>query len=276
MERAGGWSPLLELILGDRFDVNLVRPVSQSQSPNARPGSGEKRVFRNASAAVRLNRSIQNSQGHVRRDHFDHRDLGARFLISHRIHHVGSFQREQACLLDLHARDRDVGANRSLFGNRFPESYARLHPFAHRFEGALGYADATHTVMDAPRPQSPLRDLKSPPFAKQDVRGRHTNVIKCDFAVAVRRVVVAEYFQQSLDLHPSRVHRHQNHGLLLVSGRQRIRLAHEDRNFASRIARTRCPPLPAADDVLTAVAGDARLNVRRIGRRDGGFSHRET
>ena len=72
-----------------------------------------------------------------------------------------------------------------------------------------------------------------------------------------------------------RVHRHQDHRLLLVAGRGRIGLAHEDQDLAARIAGAGDPPLAAVDDVVVAVADDARLDVGRVRRGDVGLGHRE-
>ena len=54
-----------------------------------------------------------------------------------------------------------------------------------------------------------------------------------------------------------------------------VGLAHEDRDPAARIAGARDPPLAAVDDVVVAVAHDARLDVGRVRRSDVRLGHRE-
>ena len=177
----------------------------------------EERVLTNARRTVGLDGAIDHAQRDVGSDHLDHRDLRARGLVPDRIHHVSGFQRQQSRLLDLHARSGDVGANGALFGDLFAEGDARLHALAHRFERTLGDADQAHAVMNAARAQTALRDLEAASFAEQHVRNGHAHVFETDFAVAVRRVIVAEDGEQSLDLHAGRVHRNQHHRLLLVA-----------------------------------------------------------
>src|SRR5262249_32107241 len=88
-----------QLKLGDRLAVYLVGAVSQSQRALVRPGVGQVEVLADAAAAVRLKGSVNHPQGHVRRDDFDHGDLGARRLVAHRVHHISRFEREQPRLL---------------------------------------------------------------------------------------------------------------------------------------------------------------------------------
>src|ERR1700736_5607736 len=56
----------------------------------------------------------------------------------------------------------------------------------------------------------------------------------------------------------------------------RVRLAHEDEELAAWVHRPRCPPLPAIDHEVVALANDAALDIRGIRGRDIGFRHRET
>src|SRR5258707_493602 len=120
-------------------------------------------------------------------------------------------------------------------------------------------------MMDATWSQPPLRDLKPAPFAKQDVRDWNTYIIKRDFTVSVRRVVIPKHSQHSLDFHARSVHRHQNHRLLPMRWRRRIRLAHEDSDLAARVACPRRPPLPAVNNVVISAASNSRLYVCRVG-----------
>src|SRR6202034_3710587 len=124
--------------------------------------------------------SIENAKSHVWRDDFNHRDFGASLLVSYGVHHVGSLQCEKASLFDLHTRDRNVGADRTLFSERFSERHARLNTFAHQLEGPLGHADRPHAMVDPPGSQAPLGDLKSPSLAEQTGSGGPTDICECN------------------------------------------------------------------------------------------------
>src|SRR3984957_14709068 len=131
-------TPLPEFQLRDSFGVHFVRTIGQTQCANIRPGASQKSILRDARTSVSLNRAVQHSQTSIRRHHFDHRDLGACFFVSHRIHHVGRFQSQKTCLLDLHARSRNVGPKGALLGQRLTKGHPRLHSLTHGFEGPLG------------------------------------------------------------------------------------------------------------------------------------------
>ena len=94
-----------------------------------------------------------------------------------------------------------MSAQGALFDQRFAESHARLHTFAHDFEGAFGHADAPHAVMNAAGSQPSLCDLKTSSFTQQHIRDRHPNILENDFSMSMGRVIVSKYSQQPLDLH---------------------------------------------------------------------------
>ena len=50
-----------------------------------------------------------------------------------------------------------------------PKATRDFHALAHRLQRALGHADAAHAVMNAPRPQPALGNLKSAALAQQHV-----------------------------------------------------------------------------------------------------------
>ena len=149
---------------------------------------------------------------------------------------------------------------------------ARWHISSQR---TLGQADQAHAVVDAARAQAALGDLEAAALAEQDVGRRHAHVLEVDLHVAVRRVVVAEHAERAQDLDARRVDRHQDHRLLRVARRLRVGLAHEDHDLAARVAGARGPPLASVDDVVVAVALDARFDVGRVGRGHRRLGHRE-
>ena len=88
-------------------------------------------------------------------------------------------------------------------------------------------------------------------------------------------VLVAEDGQVALDGHSGRVTRHQDHGLLPVSGRSGIGLAHDDEDRTALIGNARDPPLVTVDDVLITVAHDGCLDIGGVRGGRCGFGHRE-
>ena len=73
---------------------------------------------------------------------------------------------------------------------RLAERLTRKTAFAHHLRRRLGLPDGAHAMVNAPRPQSALRDLESAPLAQQQVFRRHTHVRKPEMHVHVRRVAV--------------------------------------------------------------------------------------
>ena len=128
--------------------------------------------------------------------------------------------------------------------------------------------------MDTPRPEAALRNLEAAPFAEEHVVNRHPRVIEKDFAVPVRRFVIAEHRQHALDGNAGMRQRHQDHRLLfmaiLVVG---ICLAHHDQNLAARVERARGPPFAPVDDIFIAVAADLSLDIGGVRRRNLDFRH---
>lgn len=70
--------------------------------------------------------------------------------------------------------------------------------------------------------------------------------------MAMGGIIVAIHIQGPKNIHPRGVHGHQDHALLLVGGRARISLAHEDGNLAARIGRSTCPPLVSTHNVAVS------------------------
>src|SRR5688572_12715418 len=124
----------LQLFLGHRLQMHLVRPVRDAQRAVDGPVARQRKVLAHTAAAVHLDRAIEHAQRHVRRGHLDPRDLLARFLVAHGVHEVGGMEHEQTGLIDLDARPGDVLADRAHLGEGPSEGDARLHPRAEVFE----------------------------------------------------------------------------------------------------------------------------------------------
>ena len=159
---------------------------------------------------------------------------------------------------------------------RLAERDARHQPLHHRLERFLGGADRAHAMVDAARPEPPLRDLEAPALAEQHVRRRHAHVVELDLHVPVRRVVIAEHRQVPLDRDARRIERHQDHRLLLVASRADgsvlpIRIATLQRGSPAPLDHHLRPLI----DIFVAAHFDAALDVGRVGRGDVGLGHQE-
>ncbi len=129
--------------------------------------------------------------------------------------------------------------------------------------------------MDAARAQAPLRNLKAATLAQDHVLDRDFHVLELDFAMAVRRVVIAEHRQHAQDLDARRIGIDEDLRLGAVAAAFGIGLAHHDHDLAARVADARRPPLAAVDDIVIALALDARFDVRGIRRGDSRLGHQE-
>ncbi len=225
---------------------------------------------------MRLHRPVDDLQRHVRRGDLDHGDFLLGHLVAGGVHLPRRVQRQEARLVDHDARLGDALARHALVGNRLVEGDALQRALAHQFQRALGQPDQAHAVVDAARAEAALGDFETAPFAEQDVGNGYAHVLEIDFAVAVRRMVVAEHAERAHAGDSGRLHRHQDHRLLVVpAGIVGIGLAHEDEDLAARIGRAGGPPLAAVDHVVIAVTDDARLDVGGIGGRHGRLGHGE-
>ena len=90
-----------------------------------------------------------------------------------------------------------------------------------------------------PAPAAPARSRSPRPSPSSRLDAGTRTSFELDFHVAVRRVVIAVDGQRALDGDARRVHRHQDHRLLLVLARLGVGLAHQDRDLAARIAGAR-------------------------------------
>src|ERR1700757_3150539 len=119
-------------------------------------------------------------------------------------------------------------------------------------------------MMDTPWAEPSLCDFESAPLAQQDVTRGDGNVVEQHLHVPVRRVVVTEDRQRTLDLDAGRIGRNHDHRLLFVPLPARVGLAHHDVDLAAGITRPARPPFAAVDYKSVAAPLDARLNVCRV------------
>src|SRR5690348_14518252 len=152
-----------------------------------------------------------------------------------------------------------------MLGDRLAEGDPLAGAIAHHLERTLGQPDCAHAVVDATGPQAALRDLEAATFAQQDVARRDAHVLVAYFRVAVWRVVIAEHAEMAHDGDAGCIHRHQHHGLLRMTRRIGIGLAHDDGDLAARVHRPGAPPLAAVDHVVVALTLDTAAYVGGVG-----------
>src|ERR687897_1570885 len=267
----------LEFESSHRSAVYLVGAVGEAQGAGTGPQVGEREVVRDPCAPVGLYGSVEDVQGHVRCDDFDHGDLSPGLFVAYRIHHVGRFQGQEARLIYLHPGVGDPGLYNTLLRKRLPERLPSFDPLAHHLERPLCDAYEPHAVVDAPWSEAPLGDSEALALVPDDVLQRHAHVLEGDLRVPVRGVVVAEDGEGPLYLYARRIERDQDHGLLLVARSVGVRLAHKDGDPAPRVSCSGDPPLPALNDVLVPVPLYARPDISgvrgshiRLGHREAG------
>ena len=117
---------------------------------------------------------------------------------------------------------RDMRADGALFRERAAECDAVLDPRTHQLQRALGDTNDAHAVVNAPGPEAPLRDLETTALTEQHVRRRDAHVLELDLSMTMRRIVEPEHRQRPLDSYAGRIHRHENHRLLVMFGGVRI------------------------------------------------------
>src|SRR3546814_13547668 len=82
--------------------------------------------------------------------------------------------------------------------------------------------------MDSAWPQSPLSNFKAAPLAEQHILDRNANILQLDFAMTMRRIVIAKHRKHSQNLNPRRVERQEDHDLLSMARGIRIGLSNEN------------------------------------------------
>src|SRR5258708_38332656 len=127
--------------------------------------------------------------------------------------------------------------------------------------------------MDASWSETALGDLETLALAEQDIARGHTDVFKQNLPVTVRCIIESKNWKHLFNLDTRRVERHENLRLLLMPRRIHIRLTHDDRDLATRIACALRRPFATVDDILFAVTLDAGFDIRCIGRCDVSFCH---
>mmetsp|Transcript_14695 Transcript_14695/g.47184 ORF Transcript_14695/g.47184 Transcript_14695/m.47184 type:complete len:801 (-) Transcript_14695:62-2464(-) len=258
--------------------MHLVRPVGEAQQARRGEDRGERSVGGDARRAVHLHRLVGDLLHRLGHERLDDREEATRLAVrvAARVHQLRRLAHEVPHAVDVGAALRDAVDDGVALGERLAKGNARLGARAHERECALGLADGAHAVVDAAGAQPPLRNLEALAFAPEDGGLRHTAVLERDLHVALWRVGVAKHGQRPHEPDAGRVHRHEEHGLLLVEVRVfRVRLAHQNHDLRVQRARAGAPPFAAVDDVVAPLLADGDGNVGRVARRDVRLRHRE-
>jgi len=125
-----------------------------------------------------------------------------------------------------------------------------------------------------PGTQPGLRDGEAGTFFMNQIGARHAYVAQQHLAVAAWKMVI-HHRNIAHDGETRRIERHDHHALAPIGRGIGVGDAHDDRKFAQRMRGAGDKPFASVDDVFIAVAANRQLDIRRIGRRDIGFAHRE-
>src|SRR3546814_8819440 len=117
--------------------------------------------------------------------------------------------------------------------------------------------------MDSAWPQSPLSNFKAAPLAEQHILDRNANILQLDFAMTMRRIVIAKHRKHSQNLNSRRVERQEDDALLSMTRGIRIGLSHENADRAPRIAYARRLPFQAVDHRMIVVSNYGGFEVRK-------------
>src|SRR3546814_19224510 len=104
---------------------------------------------------------------------------------------------------------------------------------------------------------------------------RNSNILQLDFAMPMRRIVIAKHRKHSQNLNPRRVERQEDHALLSMARGIRIGLSHENADRASRIAYARRPPFAAVDLIMVAVTNDGGFDLGGVRGCDSRLGHQK-
>src|SRR3546814_19264262 len=115
--------------------------------------------------------------------------------------------------------------------------------------------------MDSAWPQSPLSNFKAAPLAEQHILDRNANILQLDFAMTMRRIVIAKHRKHSQNLNTRRVERQEDHAMMSMARGTRIGLSYENAERASRIAYARRQPFADVEHKMDAVTNSGGLDI---------------
>ena len=120
-------------------------------------------------------------------------------------------------------------------------------------------------MVDAPRSQASLCDLKTLSRATNETVCRHTNILEFNLTVTVGGVVFTKDRQHAHNAYSRRIHGHQHHGMLVAAAFLRVRcIGHEDGNFGMRVTQAAGPPLAAIQYYFVTLQYRSGLHIGGI------------
>ena len=247
--------------------MHRVGAVGKAQRARMDPGAGQRRVLADPRGPVHLHRFVDNHQRHLGGHNLDLADPGGRRARVALIHHPRRLQAQKPRLFDAHpaiGNDIEIGPQ---LRQRLAECLARAGALAEHLQSHFRLTDGAHGVVNAPRPQPPLRDLKTPAFAQQQVFARNPDRREPHMHMPVRRVVVAVDLHGAQHLDALGIGRHHDHRMTLVLGQGVVAGAHhDDIDRTARIASTAGPPFLAVQNIIIAIAHAGHGKAGRVGR----------
>src|SRR4051794_7745315 len=156
----------LHLEPGDGAVVHLVGTVGKPERADSGIVLGETGLVRDAGAAERLDRVVDDLERHVGGGDLDHGDLALRGLVADPVHHVGGLEAQKPRHLDVGAGFTDALLPPRMLDDLLAERAARHQPAHHLLQRLLGLADGAHAVVDAARTETALRDLEAAALAE--------------------------------------------------------------------------------------------------------------
>lgn len=185
------------------LQMHLIRPIGNPQRPNHRPQIRQWRVLADTRSAIRLHRTVDDSQRRLRNKHLGLRDfLKCRLGIA-LVDLDGCVEDDESRGVDLDARPRDPFQDHSVRGQTTAEGLLAVVVDAGNepFNGLFGRADGAHGVVDTAGAETTLDDLEAAAFAQDHVGDWHSHVLECDVAVAMGSIVVAVDGEHALHGH---------------------------------------------------------------------------
>jgi len=125
-----------------------------------------------------LHGTIGHLLRHVRRNNFDHGDIGYRRFHALGIHHVSSLQGQQPGLLDVAAAAGDLVLHAGFLDQGLTKRHAFLCPGTRQLETALGQAHQTHSVLEPARTETTLGYFETAALTLDHVAHWHTYIVE--------------------------------------------------------------------------------------------------
>mmetsp|Transcript_20226 Transcript_20226/g.36682 ORF Transcript_20226/g.36682 Transcript_20226/m.36682 type:complete len:302 (+) Transcript_20226:153-1058(+) len=245
----------LQLVLSNGQEVDHVGTICQPQSPSVRVQLWQPGVLRHSMTTVDLDCLVYDLQTRPWGCHLYHGDVGLRSLESVLVCHTRGQVTQLLALCDLDPGFCNALTHSILLSQNPSKGLPAMDPVDYGRQGLLCDTQSSHAMVYASRTKPSLSNLKATSFSQQDVRLWYPNIFKQNFSMIFS---VPKDFQGTHNRYALGVLRHQNHGLLLVSGPSETSLPQENKHLALGAQCAGDPPLVTVDDVVITRCLNAR------------------